>query len=145
MKISIHDVARHGTIAAAIEAISSESEYIASGIIGSCLSTSGPGIGWSKHYDVHDYARRALADNYGAASYIDSEDGREATLDDDGDLVWTNESVIELVTPTLDEALEWPAAYAEIAKGAKGTHSYNVYEQEWEKLAEEISQGKESA
>lgn len=139
MKISIHNVAEHGTITAVIEAIAKEHDTIASGIIGPSFATSGPGPGWSRQYDVSDYAKRALADDYGAGSYIDSEDGREATLDEDGEIEWTEESVIELEIPSLDEALEYPEAYQEMAKGAAGPHACNVHESEWKDLARQVA------
>lgn len=80
MKITINDIAEHGSISAAIEARCSESDTIASGVIGSSFATSGPGSGYQHNYDATDYAERALAGDYGASSYIDSYDGREATM-----------------------------------------------------------------
>lgn len=139
MKITIALVAaNNNSVAAAIEAKALKSDSIASGIIGPSFSTSGPGPGWSKNHDASDFARRALSLDYGADSYIDSDDGREATLKE-GKLVWTDNSVIELQTPSLDEALEAPAAYEEMAKGAKGPHAYNVYESEWADLARKVA------
>jgi hypothetical protein len=139
MKINITQIAQHGTIAAAIEAAAAEHDSIASGVIGSSFSTSGPGSGWSRQHDVNDFAARALSDEYGAGSYIDSSDGREATLDEEGDLEWSDESVIELITPTLEEALEKPEAFAVMLEGAQGVHGVNVYESEWSDLAREVA------
>ena len=100
MKISIQDILDHGGIPSAIEAIASEHDSIASGVIGPSFATSGPGPGWSQDFGCNDYAARALADDYGACSYIDSADGREATLDEADDVVWSDESVVELIAPS---------------------------------------------
>lgn len=101
MKLTIAEIRKHSTIAKAIEAKAASSDSIASGIIGSEFATSGPGPGYSRQHTTSDYARRAIED--GCLSYIDSADGREATIDKDGDLVWSDETVVELVAPDLDD------------------------------------------
>lgn len=106
MKITLAHIVEHGSISAAIEALCKESDTVASGVIGSSFSTSGPGSGWQRNYDTSDYADRALADDYGSTSYIDSSDGREAELDEDGDVEWSDESVIELECPSLEDAMD---------------------------------------
>lgn len=103
MQIEISHVEYHGSISAAIEAKCEASDCIASGVIGPAFSTSGPGSGWSCQYGVRDYAERALADDYGATSYIDSSDGREATLNESGKVVWSEDSEVEIIMPTIDE------------------------------------------
>jgi len=109
MKITIEQVAEAGNnVASAIEAACKDHESIASGVIGPSFACSGPGSGWQRNYDVSDYAKRALSDDYGTSSYIDCSDGWEATLDEDGDVAWSEESVIELVCPSLEEAMESP-------------------------------------
>lgn len=123
------------SIADAIEKIAKEHDSIASGIIGPSFATSGPGPGWSRQYGAADYAKRALADDFGAGSYIDSSDGREATLDDDGDAEWSDESVVEIETPSLEDALENPDEFAILAKDAA---SYGADKEEWEALVEKV-------
>ena len=137
MNISINTLLRLSatSIADAIEKIAQESETIASGIIGPSFSCSGPGPGWSRQYDVTDYAKRALADDYGANSYIDSSDGREATLNDEGEVEWSDESVVEIKTPSLEYALENPDEFAILAKDAA---SYGADAEEWEALVERV-------
>lgn len=136
MKISINTLRKLSatSIADAIEKIAQEHDSIASGIIGPSFATSGPGPGWCKQYDVSDYAKRAMADDYGATSYIDSADGREATLNDDGEVEWSDESVVEIEMPSVEEALENPDEFAILAKSAA---DYGGKE-EWEALIEKI-------
>lgn len=139
MKITLEQVAENGnSVSSAIEAACKEHNSIASGVIGSSFSTSGLGSGWSKQHDVSDYARRALADDYGASSYIDSSDGREATLDEDGELEWSDESVIELVCPSLEEAMEWPDAAQAMLDGLT-THCDQTDLDAWETLEEHMA------
>jgi hypothetical protein len=125
MKISIHTLGKLNvsSIADAIEEIAREHDSIASGIIGPSFSTSGPGSGWSKQHDCHDYARRALGGDYGAGSYIDSGDGREATLNDDDEIEWSEESAVEIELPSIEEALNNPEEWAIIKRDAA---SYGV-------------------
>ncbi len=135
MKLTIAIVAKHNTIRAAIEAIAHESDSIASGIIGPSFACSGPGSGWQQNFGVTDYAKRALDDAFGAASYIDSGDGREATMED-GEVVWSEESVVEIELPTVAECLESPEAWAEIrANGA----SYGMDAEELAELAVKVA------
>lgn len=138
MNIRIKTIAKLGatSIADAIEKIAQESDTIASGIIVPSFSCSGPGAGWQKNHDVHDYAMRALEESYGALSYIDSEDGREAEMED-GNLVWSEESVVEIEIPTLEDAIKNPEEYAILAKDAARYVSANEAE-EWAELAEKV-------
>lgn len=115
--LTISDIAFAGSITAAIHAACKESDPLASGTIGPSFACSGPGTGWSFDYDEIDYAKRALSDEYGAAGYVDADDGRLATLDDDGDLVWSDESVVALECPGEDEALDEPEALAKMYRG----------------------------
>ena len=105
MTITISAIQEHGSIAAAIEAACAESDTTASGVIGPEFSTSGPGAGWSKTYDATDFAERALSGDDGALYYIDPDDGRLATLKDE-DLVWTEETVVEVVDDLEDVSEE---------------------------------------
>jgi hypothetical protein len=96
MEITLSMIEAHGSIEAAIEAACENHDTLTSGVVGSPFSTSGPGAGWSKQHDVTDYALRALEGEDGACGYIDSSDGRMATIED-GALVWTDETVVEIV------------------------------------------------
>jgi proteasome lid subunit RPN8/RPN11 len=103
MKLSIRNIT--ASIGFSIEEHARESDTVASGIVGPTFSCSGPGSGWQKNHDVTDYAARALSDDYGALCYIDSSDGRKATLED-GEVVWSEESVVKIELPTVEQALE---------------------------------------
>ena len=116
MKITLKDIEEYGSISAAIEEFAKKSDYIASGVIGPSFATSGPGSGWSRQFDETDYAERALKDDFGASSYIDSQDGREAALDENGDLVWSEESVVDIEIPSFAEILENTDAWNEMDK-----------------------------
>lgn len=133
MKLTIRNIT--DSISSMIEAYARESDSVASGVIGSSFSTSGPGSGWSQQFDVRDYAKRALSEDYGASSYIDSDDGREATLDSDGNLEWSDESVVEIELPSVEEALEDMSTWEIIKKGAA---NYGVDQSEIDDLAEKI-------
>lgn len=137
MKISTHTLSKLtvNSIAEAIEEIAREHDSIASGIIGPSFSTSGPGSGWSKQHDCHDYARRALIGDYGACSYIDSSNGREATLNDDEEIEWSEESVVEIELPSIEEALRNPEEWAIIKRDAA---SYGVDQDDIDEIAEAI-------
>lgn len=138
MKIDLQDVRRaDNSVSRAIEQICSESCSAASGVIGPSFATSGPGPGWSRNYDASDYAARALADDYGACSYVDSHDGREATLADDGEVVWSDESIVELVVPAEDDALAHPEALAAMVSALR-THSAESDIRAWKKLVESV-------
>lgn len=93
--IKLSDIEYHESVSAAIDAVCEKSDRVASGTIGSSFSTSGPGYGWSIQHEAEDYARRALDDEYGAEGYIDSSDGRMATIED-GEVVWTDETVVDV-------------------------------------------------
>ena len=138
MEISIDTLGKlyATTLAEAIEEICEESDTVASGVIGSAFSTSGPGSGWTCHHDVSDFARRALDGEYGACSYIDSADGREAELNKDGDLVWSDESVVEIILPTVEEAVDNPAKAAIILDAAT---TYGVDEEDVDALRDKIA------
>ncbi len=139
MKITLEQVAENGnSVSSAIEAACNAHDSIASGMIGPSFACSGPGSGWQRNYDVSDYAERALADDYGASSYIDSGDGREATLDEDGELEWSDESVIELVCPTLEQAMENRGAYDAMSE-ALTIHCAETDMDAWETLEEHIA------
>lgn len=137
MKLSIRNIT--ASISTMIEEYAKESDSVASGVIGPSFSCSGPGSGWQKNHDVTDYAERALSDDYGALSYIDSSDGRKATLQD-GEVVWSAESVVEIELPTVEQALEDMATWEIIKKEAA---DYGADQSEIEELAETIEECRE--
>lgn len=106
LQITLRDISRADSISAAIEEKASESDWLASGVIGQTFACSGPGSGWQQNFDVSDYAARALDDECGATHYIDSADGRVATLDADGDVEWTDDSMVTLVCPSIEDAFD---------------------------------------
>ncbi len=160
IKIDIDDVRKHRTVEAAIHAQCGEDSDHAAGVVGSSFSTSGPGPGWSRTHDECDFARRALSE--GAQGYIDATDGRVATLeeadeDDDtqdcitdgsGDptlyhIVWSEGSEIELVCPSEADALDNPAALAEMAKNLE-VHAKKSDIKAWKKLIASIRETSEA-
>ena len=108
--LRISDIASSGSVSAAIISSCESSDYLASGVIGPSFSTSGPGSGWQRQHDATDYASRALDDDYGARGYVDAGDGRLATLDDDGEVEWSEESIVAARIPDSDEVDEYPDA-----------------------------------
>lgn len=115
IKIAIDDVISAGSVKGAILAWAENSDEVASGVVGPSFSCSGPGSGWQVNHDEEDYAKMALGDDYGAMAYVDSEDGRVATLDDDGEVVWSEVSEVVLVVPDESDALRHPEALAQMA------------------------------
>jgi hypothetical protein len=98
LEITLSMIDAHLSIQDAIESACEGHDTLASGVIGPLFSTSGPGVGWSKRHDelAADYADRALDGADGAIGYIDSSDGRLATIEE-GELVWSEETVVEVV------------------------------------------------
>lgn len=140
IKIDLSDVVAAGSVEGAILAWAQSSDEYASGTIGSSFSTSGPGTGWSKTHDASDFAERALSDDYGALYYVDAEDGRVASKDEDGDIQWTDESEIELACPSIEEAIDNPKEAAEMAKSVIDTHGDESDKDDWRKLVKAIKE-----
>jgi hypothetical protein len=136
IRITLGDVVESGSIEAAIESHCHESDRYATGVVGPSFATSGPGAGWSTQYGPADFARRAIEE--GAEAYIDLDDGRVATLADDGTIEWSEESVIEMVVPSIDEVAENPTEAAEMARGAFGLHACKSDRRAWAKLVESV-------
>lgn len=59
-------------------------------------------------------------------------------------MVWTDESVVELVCPDIDEAMEHPVEVAEMARAVINTHSPMSDRAEWKKLVEAIQEAGEA-
>jgi hypothetical protein len=147
VQIDIDDVVRHGSVEAAIEAWAEiESRQTASGVIGPEFSTSGPGSGWSKTHDASDFAERAVSDSYGALYYIDSYDGRLASrpgwteegTSDEHPIEWTDESVVEVICPDFDDAMEHPEAVAKMASSVIEHHYAESDLRAWKMLIQSI-------
>lgn len=134
MKIDIQDVRHSGSVRQAILDYCVESDSVASGEVGPTFACSGPGSGWQQNFDATDYAARALDDDYGAQSYVDCDDGREATLDGDGDVVWSEDSVVNLVVPDEDDAIAYPDALADMAAALIECHSDASDKHAWQEL-----------
>lgn len=134
MKINIQDVKHSGSVRQAILDYCTGSDSVSSGEVGPTFSCSGPGSGWQRNYNVTDYAAAALSDDYGAVSYIDCDDGREATLDEDGDVVWSDDSVVKLLVPSEDDAVRYPDALAEMACAVIWTHGSSSDRSGWKNL-----------
>ena len=163
IRLSLDDVVHAGGgVEEAIQAWCAESGHTSTGIVGPSFATSGPGPGWSRHYDVDDFARRAAEE--GALYYVDWHDGRMVeveTVDDDergedgewpddvifemgGDRCrlggWSDASVVELVCPDFDEAIQ-PDHIAAVAAMARAVIAHHYAESDcaaWRRLIETI-------
>lgn len=137
--IRINDVVDAGSVEAAIIAASQSADW-ASGDIGPTFATSGPGSGWTKEYTSTDYARRALADDYGAIAYVDPDDGRVATLsgDGDGDVVWSEASEVVVEVPCVEDALRHPKAAMQMAISVRDEHHAASDVEAWRELLSDI-------
>jgi hypothetical protein len=101
LEITLSMLDAHLSIQDAIEAACDGHDTLSSGIVGSSFSTSGPGAGWSRQHGASDFAERALDGEDGSLGYIDSSDGRMATMED-GEIVWSDETVVEVVDDNED-------------------------------------------
>ncbi len=140
MKIDIQDVINSGSVKKAILDYCEESDCVASGSCGPTFVCSGPGSGWQQNFDVNDFAARALSDDYGATSYVDSDDGREATKDEDGEIVWSDDSVVKLLVPSEEEAKENPEALLDMAEALLYYHSPASDKSGWRALLQQIGE-----
>jgi hypothetical protein len=164
--INIDDVRRAGSVSDAIEAECAASDTTASGVVGPSFSISGPGSGWSKNHGPDDYAIRAMEE--GAEHYIDSDDGRmcsalpiydEEARDEDGDLLdgvycsegiyfrvgdWTDESVVKVKCPDIDDAIKYPEIAAQMARSVSDHHYAESDRQAWKNLVAGIRNLSES-
>lgn len=123
-----------GTIRSALAEKCEESDSVACGTIGMEFATSGPGPGWSTTFGVSDFAARALAEEYGATHYLDLDDGKVATMDEDGDVVWSDESCVEIVVPDEDDVLAHPEVVGDMARAAIEEHAAESDVEAWKKL-----------
>lgn len=149
--IDLDDVRTAGSVESAIAAWCERSDDTACGVVGPAFSTSGPGSGWSVNHSTDDFARRALAE--GALHYIDAADGRMISADavdegdEDGDDVlrdiggcayrvgdWSDESVVRLECPDIEDAVRHPAEFAAMARAVADTHGAESDTAEWRDL-----------
>lgn len=146
--IDLDDVVIAGGVSQAIIAWCERSDDTSSGIVGPSFSTSGPGSGWSRQHDADDFAQRAIEE--GALYYLDASDGRlieaeevsEDECDEDGEwptdtfsamdgcryrryrlTEWSENSVVCLTCPDVEEAIEHPHEVAEMAQAVIDYHS----------------------
>lgn len=166
LTIDLADVQRAGGVPQAIAAWCDESDDTSCGVIGPSFSTSGPGPGWSIQHDESDFAARAVEG--GALYYIDIDDGRmiaaeevsEDEQDEDGewpaDVIhdlggthsrlgdWSDNSVVRVECPSIDDALEHPAIVAEMAQAVIDHHHVESDCGEWRMLIESIRNAAEA-
>lgn len=144
--IDLDDCVRAGGVRAALQAWCDESDMTAGGVVGPAFGTSGPGSGWSRTHDEDDFARRALAADYGAAYYLDTTDGRLAQMvdtEDEGgetsqEVEWSDDSVVCLLCPEIDDAIAHPEMVAEMAQAVIDYHGPRSDRAEWKKLIQSI-------
>jgi len=154
--INLDDVIRAGGVEQALHAWCEESDDTSSGVVGPAFSTSGPGSGWSIQHDESDYAQRAIQE--GALYYLDASDGRvvaaEEVADDEQDEDgqwpldtfggmdgcryrmgdWSDDSVVCLVCPDAEEAIEHPRETAAMANAVIEHHRAKSDTAEWHRL-----------
>lgn len=143
LTIDLDDVCRAGSVREAISTWCDDSDDTSCGVVGPAFSTSGPGPGWSKQHDEHDFARRAMEE--GAIYYLDLDDGRLASapewtddMYDGQDIEWTDESVVCIACPDIEDAIERPALVAEMAQAVIDYHGPESDRDAWKKLIEQI-------
>lgn len=146
--LDLDDVRHAGGVEQAIIAWSKESDTTSAGVVGPSFSTSGPGPGWSKNHDATDYAARAVKG--GAMYYLDETDGTLATAvetnDEDGirceggvyEIEWSDASVVCLVCPDIEDAIEEPKFVAEMAQAVIDYHGPMSDRKAWAELVREI-------
>lgn len=153
-KIDISDVAKAGSVPHAILAWAKESDTVASGVVGSSFSTSGPGVGWSHDHTTAEYAICAL--DGGALAYVDCDDGRviESISPDEADEgsdvltdmqgceyvvgEWSSSSRVRLECPDEEDAIANPVAFAQMLDCVLGVHGPCSAVDEWKNLARAI-------
>jgi hypothetical protein len=136
-------VLMHGGIREALTDACDKSDTVACGVIGPAFATSGPGSGWSKQYDETDFAERSFEG--GALAYLDLDNGRLATSPEwtegeyDGQPIeWTDESVVCLECPDIQEAIDDPEVFAEMAAAVAELHDAESNCREWAKMLASI-------
>lgn len=137
ISIDLDDVRWAGGVEQALHAYCEASDQVGSGVVGPAFSTSGPGPGWSRNHDASDFAARAMEE--GVPYYLDTDDGRIAFAPNRGqDIEWTDESMIRLECPDIDDAMEYPAMVAEMAQAVIDTHGTLSDRKAWAELVRQI-------
>lgn len=166
VSIDLDDVRAAGSVERALEAWCERSETTSCGVVGPSFSTSGPGSGWSVNHDENDYARRAVEE--GALYYLDCDDGKlvsaeevdEGEKDENGewpdDVIhdlggthsrlsrWSEESVVEVICPSIEDAIQCPALVAQMAKSVASFHGAMSDKAAWRSLVQQIRDAAES-
>lgn len=140
ISIDISDVSSAGSIDAALIAYCDRDGCTtACGVIGPSFATSGPGPGWTIQYDACHYAALALSDEYGATEYLDLSDGRLATGGYGEDIEWSDGSVVELVAPSIADALANPTVAREMAEAALDVHAARSDTAAWKRILDVLN------
>jgi hypothetical protein len=141
--IDLADVESAGGVTAALAQWCADSDDTSCGVIGPSFATSGPGSGWCAQFDETDYAPRAFAD--GALYYLDKDDGRLASSPEWTDdlysgqpVEWTDESVVRIECPSIEDAIQSPTLVAEMAQAIIDYHNAESDLAMWHKLLVEI-------
>jgi len=152
IKIDLDDVRAAGSVTEAVRAAVRDRGNTlladSSALGGQTFATSGPGSGWTRTFDAGDYASAAIGQDVAASGgnpsdseAIDPEDGRvargvapEADEDWDGSVEWSDESIVEVVCPEVEDALEYPETVAKIAEAVIDYHGDRSSRKAWAAL-----------
>lgn len=146
MEITIWDVVAHQSVIAAITACCRDMEIPVATIESMHDVELARGVdGWPRTLDTGDYAialiRTAITRRNARPSevfVIDPDTGCEANGVDrfdngrwTGEVTWTDESVIELVCPTFDEAIQHPRVFAQMMRAVVSRHKVMSHTGQW--------------
>lgn len=136
IRIDLDDVRTAGSVDGALHAHCASSSDTLSGEVGPTFATSGPGSGWTKKYGASDFAARAMEE--GAVYYLNADNGRVAYAPDWEDdeyageeIEWTEESMVRIECPRIEDAIEQPRLVAEMAKAVVEYHGANSDKEKW--------------
>lgn len=137
IKINIDDVRNaNNSVSEAIEAWAENDDEVASG---ACGPRANEGVEYSAQY--------ALGPYQGAAFYVDTDDGKMATLVEseheegeeyEDDVEWTDESQVRLEVPSEEDALMYPEALRAMALAVADYHSAKSDTKAWRALLDSI-------
>lgn len=159
--IDINDIRAAGSVGKAIFAWAEGSDDTSSGYTQSAESQPTYAIQWRDGTKAVGYAARAMEG--GALYYVDHTDGRmigRSEVDDcedgtytDEDAVhhdfggghflvgdWSDESVVSIECPSIEDAIEYPEIVAEMAQSVIDYHFPMSDRAEWKKLIEAVKE-----
>ena len=142
--IDLDDVLRSETVRSAIAVVGADTMLVITG--------EGPGPGWSKDYDASDYAQMMASEDIAAsgadesAEMLNPDDGRicvgRRVRSDEGEdeieLDWTDESVVRIECPGIEEAVWHAAEVAEMARAVIDRHGPRSDRKAWADLIRAI-------